>query len=133
MRVVDCKKHLEYKIAGGRKLPSDDLLSELFLEAMLWVCNKCVPNELVRQAESASESGARVYRNVENGLFIRYPEKPNFSDDKRHLMIDEPLTFAVINYVAFLIEKEPIYKIEANEIISEFIANDGKEMGVWLG
>ena len=129
MRVADCKKHLEYKIAGGRKLPSDELLAEMFMEAMLWVCNKCVPNELVRQAERE----ARVYRNLENGLFIRYPEKPNFSDDKRHLMIDEPLTFAVINYVAFLIEKEPIYKIEANEIISEFIANDGKEMGVWLG
>lgn len=129
MLVQECKKHLEYKIAGGRKLPSDEILASMFLEAMLWVCDKCVPNELVRQ----SEAEARVYRNIENGLFIRYPEKPNFSDDKRHLMIDEPLTFAVINYVAYLIEKEPFYEAEATKRINDFIANDGKEMGVWVG
>ena len=42
-------------------------------------------------------------------------------------MIDESLTYAVINYVAFIINQDAFYRDLALEIISDYIANDGKE------
>lgn len=128
MKSIDAKKSLEYKIAGSRKLPNDDELSEMFFEAMLYISNKCVPNELVRFGESED----KVYRTIENSFFICYPDKPNFDDDLEHLMIDESLTYAVINYVAFLITKEMAYMQIANELIGDFVANDGKDMAEWM-
>lgn len=128
MRVIDCKNALSYKIAGGRKLPDDEVLSNMFVEAILWVANKCVPAELLKQ----SYENCRVYRNIENGFFIRIPEKPNFSDENTHLMIDESLNFAVINYVAYLIEQNEAYRRDALEIINEYNANSGREMMKWI-
>ena len=94
----------------------------MFLEAMLWTANKCTPSELLRSVEHE-----RVYRNVANGFYITYPDKPNFDDEKEHIMIDESLTYAVINYVAFIINQDAFYRDLALEIISDYIANDGKE------
>lgn len=123
MKNITAKKHLEYKIASNRKLPPNEILSEMFVEAILYVANKCVPNELLRL-----KSTERVYRNIENGFFIAYPQKPDFENEKEHLQIDESLTFAVINYVAYMISENLAYKAECNEIIGEYNANDGKEL-----
>lgn len=116
------KEILAIKAVAGRKLPPDENLSELFLEAMLWVSNKCVPSELLR----LNESEDKVYRQLNNGFFICVPDKPNFSDENEHIMIDESLTYAVIDYVAFLINQEIFYKNSALEIIFDYTANDSK-------
>lgn len=125
MLVKNAKDILAFKTAGGIRLPADEILSELFFEAMLFVANKCVPCELVRKNESED----RVYRNLEGGHFICYPNKPDFSKeaDKKHIMIDENLTYAVINYVAFLINKDQFYRTLTLEIIADFNANEGRE------
>lgn len=128
MLVKDAKQALLYKAgADTRGNPSDALLSELFMEAMLYVCNKCVPNELLAQ-----QGSHKVYRYLQNGYFLFYPDKPIFDendplyDDKEHLMIDETLTYAVINYVAFLLTNDAKFHQLANELIGEFIATDSK-------
>ncbi|OCR99036.1 hypothetical protein A9K75_08675 [Campylobacter fetus subsp. testudinum] len=127
MLVENVKKSLIYKISSeARKLPPEDELSELFMEAMLFICNRCVPNKLVRQ-----KGNGKVYRNIEDGFFITYPDKPLFNETKSHLMIDETLTYAVINEVAFLLTSNPLYRQLSNEIIDDFIANDGKEIAQW--
>lgn len=123
MKTQDAKKALGHKIAPSRKMPEDKELSEMFFEAMLWIANKCVPSELVRIGEDED----RVYRNIESGHFICFPDKPNFANDKEHIMIDEPLTYAVINEVAFMISANPLHRQMANEIIGDFNANDGRE------
>ncbi|MBE2985357.1 hypothetical protein CCAL9344_07930 [Campylobacter sp. RM9344] len=121
MTSVRAKEILQIKTASGRALPSDEILSEIFLEAMLYVANKCVPSELIR-----GEQGGRVYRHLEDGFYITYPDKPNFANENEHIMIDESLTYAVINYVAFIINKDEFYRSLALENISEYIANDGR-------
>ncbi|EJP75501.1 hypothetical protein [Campylobacter sp. FOBRC14] len=123
MLCTRAKEILELKSKSGLKLPENEILSELFLEAMLYVASKCVPSELIR-GEADSE---KVYRNIENGFFICYPDKPNFSDKNEHLMIDETLTYAVINEVIFLLNKDPFYRDLAIELIAQYNANDGRE------
>lgn len=125
MLCTRAKEILELKSKSGLKLPENEILSELFLEAMLYVASKCVPSELLRHANE--KSSERVYRNIENGNFICYPDKPNFTDENAHLMIDETLTYAVINEVIFLINKDPFYRDLAIELIAQYNANDGRE------
>ena len=126
MLCVEAKKHLSFKTSAGVKLPADELLSSLFLEAMLFCCDKCVPNVLIRK-----HSNEKVYRNINNSCFICVPDMPNFSNAKEHLQIDESLSYAVINYVAFLINKEVYYRTLALEIIADYNANNGLELEEW--
>jgi len=106
--------------------PDDETLSDVFFEAMLYVANKCIPNELLRSIES----NERVYRNVDQNAFLTYPDRPNFNDPDEHLMIDETLTYAVINEVAFLLNQDTYYRTLALEIIADYNANYGKEYGL---
>lgn len=125
MLCTEAKKHLSFKTTAGVKLPADDMLGSLFLEAMLFCCDKCVPNVLIRK-----HSSEKVYRNIEGNCFICVPDVPNFSNDKEHLQIDESLSYAVINYVAFLINKDTYYRTLALEIIADYNANNGAEFGI---
>ena len=126
MRCQDAKKILKFKCVGDKKGPDDETLSDVFFEAMLYVANKCIPNELLRSIES----NERVYRNVDQNAFLTYPDRPNFSDPDEHLMIDETLTYAVINEVAFLLNQDTYYRTLALEIIADYNANYGKEYGL---
>ncbi|AQW81367.1 hypothetical protein CPIN17260_1078 [Campylobacter pinnipediorum subsp. pinnipediorum] len=121
-RVKEITAHLN---TSGKNLPGDELLSELFLQAMFFVASKCVPSELVRRKRSSSD--IRVLRNIEDECFICVPDKPNFSNKQEHLMIDEELTYAVINEVLFLINQEPFYRELAMQIIAQYNANNGRE------
>lgn len=118
------KEILELKAKSGIKIPEDALLSELFLEAMLWIASKCVPNELLGKYTNDRK---KIYRNISQELFIVIPDKPNFSSDTDHLMIDEALSYAVINEVLFLINKEPFYRELSFGIIAQYNANYGIE------
>ena len=124
MRCQDAKKTLKFKLIGDKKFPDNETLSELFFEAMLFIANKCVPSELLRTGGEQD----KVYRNLERGHFICFPDRPNFGSDVEHLMIDESLAYAAINEVAFLLSGEPIYHSLALEIIAEYNANYGREL-----
>ena len=124
MLCAEAKKSLGFKMIGDKKLPDNETLSELFYEAMLFIANKCVPSELLR---TAAESD-KVYRNLERGHFVCFPDRPNFNSSTEHLMIDESLTYAAINEVAFLISEEPMFHSLALEIIAEYNANYGREL-----
>ena len=126
MRCQDAKKILKFKGVGDKKVPDDETLSDVFFEAMLYVANKCIPNELLRSIES----NERVYRNVDQNAFLTYPDRLNFNDPDEHLMIDETLTYAVINEVAFLLNQDTYYRTLALEIIADYNANYGKEYGL---
>ena len=126
MRCQEVKKVLKFKCVGDKKSPDDETLADVFFEAMLYVENKCIPNELLRSIES----NERVYRNVDQNAFLTYPDRPNFSDENEHLMIDEALTYAVINEVAFLLNQDTYYRTLALEIIADYNANYGKEYGL---
>ena len=120
MLCTEAKKHLSFKTTAGVKLPADDMLGSLFLEAMLFCCDKCVPTILLRHFGSEE----RPYRNIDKQTFICMPDIPNFSDPKEHLQIDEALSYAVINYVAFLINKDTYYRTLALEAIADYNANE---------
>ncbi|MGH1601563.1 hypothetical protein [Campylobacter majalis] len=122
------KEIIKLKSASGIKLPDDEILSELFLEAMLWVASKCSPNELLERYRSPN---MRVFRNLGDDVFIRIPKKPNFNDENEHLEIDESLSYAVINEVLFRLNKEPFYRQIALEIIGDYVANDAKVIDVF--
>ena len=117
---------MQFKCVGDKRIPDDETLADVFFEAMLYVANKCIPNELLRSIES----NERVYRNVDQNAFLTYPDRPNFSDPDEHLMIDEALTYAVINEVAFLLNQDTYYRTLALEIIADYNANYGKEYGL---
>ena len=124
MLCAEAKKTLKFKLIGDKKFPDNETLSELFYEAMLFIANKCVPSELLRTAAEPD----KVYRNLERGHFVCFPDRPNFGSDVEHLMIDESLAYAAINEVAFLLSGEPIYHSLALEIIAEYNANYGREL-----
>lgn len=92
---------------------------------MYYVCGRCVPSELTRDAVDSED---RVLRNIEAGQFIAVPEYPDLSSTTKHLQIDESLTYAVIYYTAFLVSSEIMHKQIADEIINEFLSNDGREL-----
>jgi len=123
MLLTHLKTSLQYKLTPSKKMPEDTLLASLVNEAMYYVSARCVPSELLRDA---GDTEYKVMRFVESGQFIGVPEYPDFSSSVKHLMIDEPLTFAVIYYTGFLISNEIIFKQMADEITNEYIANDGR-------
>lgn len=113
MRLAKFKELLAYKLRGAGKLPDDEVLASLVFEAMLWVANKCVPAELLRY----NETDERVYRHIADDCFIAVPDMPDFSDTERHLMIDEPLSYAAMNEVAFMHTADSMFRQLALECV----------------
>ena len=124
MLLSKIKTATQYRLSGAKKLPLDIELSELFMEALYYVCNRCVPQELIREAGIDTDA---VLRNIEDGAFIAIPETPDFTSLVNHLQIDENLTYACINYVCFLITFRADFKAIADELIYDYLANDGRE------
>ena len=123
MLLSQVKSLITFHSHGGKKIPEDTQLSALCLQAMYYIIDRCVPDELLRIEDSEDD----VYRNMEDGAFIAIPDTPDFSNTEEHLMIDESLTIAVILYVAFLLTNDASKKIMADEIINEYQANYGRE------
>lgn len=124
MRLAKFKELLAYKLRATNKLPNDEVLSTLTHEAMLWVANKYVSAELLRY----NETDERVYRQIADDCFIAVPDMPDFSDTERHLMIDEPLSYAVMNEVAFMHTADSMFRQLALECVADYVANFKKAL-----
>lgn len=120
MLLTRVKKAIEIRNSTGKKTPDDDVLADLLYEAMLIISSICKPAELICDF---SDGVGNVFRLIEGGKYIAYPEYPDFTKTDRHLNIDEHLTFAVVNYVCFLISGEPKFKLAAEEIVGAYKAN----------
>lgn len=123
MLLSKIKTTTQYKLTSAKKLPDNEVLSSFFMEAMYFVANKCAPNELLRQEDTDEP----VLRNIEDGAYLVVPDEPDFASVTDHLMMDEDLTYACINYVCFLITNNPSFKQLTEEVINEFQANYGRE------
>ncbi|MBZ7949695.1 hypothetical protein [Campylobacter molothri] len=127
MRCVDAKNLVIAKVKNSYKMIEDDnVLKAYFMESFYYICSKCEPSVLLRNVEEDQ----RIFRQVRNNHFIIIPDEPDFSNESEHLMIDESLAFAVVNYVCYLASRceEKDFLMLCNNIINEYIANDGKEL-----
>lgn len=109
------KKSIELRLCPSFKMPDDEMLEEYLFESLVYICMKCEPVELL--CEDEGDHGEKVLRHLDNGHFIKAPERPDFSKEERHLQIDESLTYSAINYVCFLVSGESRYRILQDEFI----------------
>lgn len=124
MRCVDFKEIIKQKSSNSFEMPDDENLLRLTMESFHYIACKCEPQSLVKSVRN----GERVIRDIRGGKFIAMPDEPDFNNQDEHIILDESLTYALINYVCFLISKdEAVYKKLADELINEYNANDGKE------
>lgn len=129
MKLDKVKKIVErrLRISGAHRMPEDELLADYFQEAMVYMGMRCEPNEMLCDANADLEY--TVLRNLDNGYFIRMPEYPDFNED-RHLLIDEGLSYACINYVCFLITGDDKFRLLQDEFI---LRNQQATHMVYLG
>ncbi len=129
MLLSDVKKSFEMKLksSGGYKMPEDDELSEIVYEAMVYVASVCLPRELLRDESNSEDS---VLRFISGGDFVTQPVKPDFTSNEDHLLIDEDLTFAVINKAVALYSRDmndiARFENEAKRVINRYKANYNK-------
>ena len=124
MLLSTIKKSIEYRLSKGKKLPEDEVLQSLLHEAAIYVANRCDPAELIRPLGT----DCTILKAIEGGKVIIEPEYPDFTKTERHLQIDETLSFAVINYLCFLISKEPMYKQLSDEDIAIYRCDSSRVM-----
>ena len=127
MLCVKAKKIIEAKIKNSYKnIEDDEILKSYFIEAYYFVMSKCIPRVLVKN----TLENERVYRQLRDNHFLIIPDEPDFSNENEHLMIDEALSFAVINYVCYLATKceQTEFLALATRLINEYISKDGEEL-----
>jgi hypothetical protein len=106
MRLDAALEHIKLRAAQSYHLPDDEMLCALVHEALIYVARSCEPTVLIRH-DGDGGFGEGVLRLLPNNREIIFPEKPEAME--KHIMIDEELSFAVINYVVFLLTKEAGY------------------------
>lgn len=122
MLLSDVKKSITKNMEQSYKMPDDDILAEKVFEALIWVATQCAPSELVR--DTIAEADEQVLRYLPGMKFIVVPEKPDFKSTVKHLMIDETLVFAVINFTTFVLSNEAKFKSMSDLWISSYKMND---------
>ena len=122
MLLSEVKISIVKNMEHSYKMPDDDILAVKTHEALLWVATKCEPSELIR--DTMAEADERVFRYLKDLKFIVIPEKPNFEIPDKHLMMDEALSYAVINFVCFLLSGEEKFKSICDMWIFEYRRND---------
>ena len=121
MLLSDVKRAIEKGMERSYKIPDDGVLEQKIYEAILFVASQCVPQVLLRYEDGEGEP---VFRKLPNKFFITLPEYPELSQVERHLMIDETLSFAVVNTVCFLLSGEEKFNLIANRWIFLYQKND---------
>lgn len=116
MLVSTSKTILADKLQGIRPMPSDESLTEIALEAMIYIATRTTPSVLIKDVATDGQEFV-VLRVIEDNKYIVYPQKPvydlrdpNYSEISI-LNIDEDLSYAVVYYMAELI-------VHGNENIS---------------
>lgn len=115
MLLSSVKKSIERNMAGSFKLPDDNVLQEKIYEALLYVASSCEPLVLLRKKDVDDDE---QYRQLSDGFYLALPEYPDFQYENRHLNIDEALSFAVINYVSFMLSN----KVEFDTLCSRWVS-----------
>lgn len=122
MLLSNVKRSIEKNMEQSFKMPENEKLSEKVYEALIWVATQCVPSELVR--DTVAEADEEVLRFLPGMKFIVVPERPDFESTAKHLMIDETLVFAVINFTCFMLSGEGKFKTMSDMWISSYKMND---------
>lgn len=115
MLLSSVKKSIERNMAGSFKLPDDNVLQEKIYEALLYVATSCEPSALLRKKHVDDDAS---YRELSGGFYVAFPEYPDFTYESRHLNIDEALSYAVINYVCFMLSN----KVEFDTLCSRWLS-----------
>ena len=122
MLLTKIKASVQYRLSTNKKLPEDVVLQDLLHEAAIYVANRCDPAELIRPLGT----DCTILKAIEGGKVIIEPEYPDFTQTARHLQIDETLSYAVINYLCFLVSKDPMYKQLSDEDIAIYRSDFGR-------
>ena len=111
-------------IAGELKSPTNLILANLCHEALLYVATRCTPLVLLREKVDETET---VFRLITGAKSIIDPGTPDFESETEHLMIDEDLSYAVINKMCALYSREAKnivkFENEVKTIVNDFKAN----------
>ena len=116
MLLTRVKKSIDLKTRKSYQLPGDSELEELIYESLIYVATKCDPTELICSVITTET----ILRMIKGGQVIIEPEYPDLTNIDAHLQIDESLSYAVINYVCFLITKVAMFKQLADEGIGTY-------------
>jgi len=132
MKLSDVKKILTLKLRRDIKAPDDADIEVALYEAIYEIAAECEPSELIIHPDDIEDDDSvTVLRSLQDGLFIKVPEFPDFSFPDRHLMLDEELTYAAIYLaITYLIDKPDRtvkYTERAMKIIGAYKANYSKE------
>lgn len=132
MLLSEVKASIEKKItiAGGLRLPDDDVLESVLYEAMIFVALKTIPVELARNANQIVNE--EILRHIRDGILVVKPEYPDFKNKKLHMQMDEDLNYAVINKTCALLSKDS-FSLEKFESQALRVINIHKVNAVKMG
>ena len=120
MLLSSVKKSITKNMEQSFKMPTDDILGEKVYEALLYVATQCEPQVLLKKKNVDDED---EFRPLHSGFYVAMPEFPDFSTD-RHLMIDEALSYAVVNFTCFLLGGNALFDTMTTRWIDTFRKND---------
>ena len=122
MLLSDVKKSITKNMEQSYKMPDDSILAIKTHEALCWVATQCIPGELLR--DTVAEADEEVFRYLPDFKFIVNPEMPDFTNAEKHLMIDNSLNYAVINFTCFLLGADAKFKTMTDMWIATYKKND---------
>ena len=100
------KSSVEYKLKGNSPMVSDDELSVITYEGIVFISSRTTPKSLITLADVDSDENNSL-RAIEDGYYIRIPDVPLFdgSEPTELIDIDEELSYALVYYVCYLVVK----------------------------
>jgi len=115
MKLTRVKTAIDSRLASSFKVPDIEELQELVYEALQYVAMKVEPKDLL--CKNGADDGEKVLRPLDKDFFIKVPEYPDLTHTERHLLVDEFLSYAVINHVCLLVSGDEKFKLFRDEIL----------------
>jgi hypothetical protein len=122
MKLGAVLEHIKFRMKQSYALPDDELVISLIHEALVYIASSCEPTVLIRN-DGSEHHGEGILRLLSGNKTIIFPEKPDSAKPDKHLMMDEELSFAVINYVCFLLSKQAAYLQLCDRDIALYVKN----------
>ena len=128
------KSTVAHKLKGNQPMPSDDELSVIAYEAMIYVATRTTPKSYIIKS-GTMDNELDSLRTIEEGFYIRMPEIPKFDGTGENgdvIDMDNELMYATIFYTAFLLvtSKSGVpkslkeeYLLECERLIAIFDSN----------